>query len=272
MRDGWTSESNYLLFDCGPHGSLSNGHAHADALSFDLTALGRPLLVDPGTYTYTGSPEMRDWFRSSAAHNTMTVDGESSSLPDGPFSWKTIARCSVNEWIGEQRFDFVSGEHDGFMRLPDPVTTKREILFVKGDYWVVRDKLVCSQPHRVEVRFHYDSAPEAAANLAIHCFGHDTQFEEEGCVSHSYGQKEPAKVSTFSATVGGSGEMITFLLPRKAETECTVTEVEMQDGRAFEVRGGNRMDLVIIPAVGAWVWTRNIDGQAAETFTTNVWN
>ncbi|HUE83084.1 MAG TPA: alginate lyase family protein, partial [Pyrinomonadaceae bacterium] len=67
MRDGWTSQSNYLLFDCGPHGALNCGHAHADALSFDLAAGGRTILVDPGTYTYTGSKKFRDWFRSSFA-------------------------------------------------------------------------------------------------------------------------------------------------------------------------------------------------------------
>jgi hypothetical protein len=269
MRDSWNRDSNYLLFDCGPHGSLAYGHAHADALSIDLAANGRRVLIDPGTYTYTGSKELRDWFRGSIGHNTLTVDGESSSLPDGPFSWKTIARCSLEKWLSDQRFDFVSGQHDGFMRLQDPVTTKREILFVKGDYWVVRDMLVCSQAHRVDVRFHYDSAPEAAANLAIRCFGNGRKFEEEGFVSHSYGQKEPAKITNFSATLSGSDEVITFLLPREAETECTVTEVAAQEGRAFEVHAGNCVDLVIIPAVGAWVWTRNIDGQTLETFSTN---
>ena len=101
MRDGWTRDSNYLLFDCGPHGSLNCGHAHADALSFDLAANGRTILVDPGTYTYTGSKELRDWFRSSAAHNTLTVDGESSSVPNGPFSWKTTAQCSLQKWISD---------------------------------------------------------------------------------------------------------------------------------------------------------------------------
>ncbi|HET9942345.1 MAG TPA: alginate lyase family protein, partial [Terriglobia bacterium] len=91
MRDGWKPDSNYLLFDCGPHGTDNCGHAHADSLSLALSVKGRTLLVDPGTYTYTGSREMRDWFRSSAAHNTLSVDGESSSVPAGPFSWTTIA-------------------------------------------------------------------------------------------------------------------------------------------------------------------------------------
>ena len=68
MRDGWTDTANYLLFDCGPHGWANCGHAHADALAFELSANGRPLLVDPGTCTYTGAKDLRDWFRSSAAH------------------------------------------------------------------------------------------------------------------------------------------------------------------------------------------------------------
>ena len=86
MRDGWTRESNYLLFDCGPHGSLNCGHAHADALSIDVAANGHTVLADPGTYTYTGSQKLRDWFRSSIAHNTVTLDGQSSSEPNGAFS------------------------------------------------------------------------------------------------------------------------------------------------------------------------------------------
>ncbi|MFZ0063499.1 MAG: alginate lyase family protein, partial [Pyrinomonadaceae bacterium] len=156
MRDGWTSESNYLLFDCGPHGSLSYGHAHADALSFDLSANGRTVLVDPGTYTYTGSKELRNWFRSSHAHNTVTVDGESSSVPNGAFSWKTRAACSLQNWISEERFDFVSGQHDGFMRLPHPAMLTREILFLKRDYWIIRDALSALNEHRVDLRFHFD--------------------------------------------------------------------------------------------------------------------
>src|SRR5262249_20778447 len=83
MRDGWSPNANYLLFDCGPHGTDNCGHAHADALAFELAVNGRTLLVDPGTYTYTGEKEMRNWFRGSDAHNTLTVDAQWSSTCDG---------------------------------------------------------------------------------------------------------------------------------------------------------------------------------------------
>src|SRR6185295_10313850 len=69
MRDGWSDQANYLLFDCGPHGADNCGHAHADALAIEVVAQGRSLLIDPGTFNYTSSKKWRDWFRSSGAHN-----------------------------------------------------------------------------------------------------------------------------------------------------------------------------------------------------------
>ena len=117
MRDGWSATSNYLLFDCGPHGMANCGHAHADALAIELAAHGQTLLVDPGTFTYTGAREMRDWFRSSAAHNTLTVDRESSSIPADTFSWKTNTSCERLAWIEHPRFTYVAGRHSGYEPL-----------------------------------------------------------------------------------------------------------------------------------------------------------
>jgi hypothetical protein len=264
MRDGWTRDANYLLFDCGPHGSLACGHAHADALAIDVAANGRTVLVDPGTCTYTGSKELRDWFRGSAAHNTVTVDCESSSSANGPFSWHTIARCTLNKWISEDRFDFISAEHDGFSRLPDPATVKREILFLKGDYWIIRDTIAATREHRVDVSFHFDAEPGVKESLDIRSFGSGRPVEEDAFVSHCYGQKEPAKVLRFSTTLPGSGDIVTFLLPPHPGRVWRVNEVEAHEGCAFEVSAGNSRDTVIIPNSGAWIWTRTIAGEVSE--------
>jgi hypothetical protein len=265
MRDGWTRDANYLLFDCGPHGSLACGHAHADALAIDVAANGRTVLVDPGTCTYTGSKELRDWFRGAEAHNTLTVDNESSSAPNGPFSWKTNAICKLNEWIRNDRFDFISAQHDGFTRLPDPATVKREILFLKGDYWIIRDTVVAARDHRVDLSFHFDSAPGVADALDVRCFGTGRAVEEEAFVSHCYGQREAAKALRFSTTLSaGGGDIVTFLLPRNPGSEWRVNESDAQDGRAFEVFRGNNRDTVIIPSSGPWLWERATHGQPGE--------
>ena len=52
------------------------GHGHADALSFWLSVRGRPILVDPGTYLYHDGGPWRRYFRGTAAHNTLRVDGQ----------------------------------------------------------------------------------------------------------------------------------------------------------------------------------------------------
>ncbi len=69
-RESWCSDADWLAFDCGPHGVMNGGHAHADALAFELAVAGRPVLVEAGTYTYPG-PE-RNAFRDGTAHNTLT--------------------------------------------------------------------------------------------------------------------------------------------------------------------------------------------------------
>ena len=255
MRDGWTPESNYLLFDCGPHGALSCGHAHADALAIDVAANGRTVLVDPGTYTYTGSKELRDWFRSSSAHNTVTLDGESSSVPGGPFTWKTKTTCRLRQWISEERFDFIAAEHDGFLQ--------RSILFVKGEYWIVRDKVADANEHRGDVWFHFDSSAnplldgtavrDEASGFAVRCFGNGRWIEENASVSHCYGQREPAKAYAFSARFRNGDEVFSFLLPQNAQ----VTETEAPDGRAFIVDGGKTQDLVMIRG-DEWRWVRSV--------------
>lgn len=54
------------------------GHGHCDALSFELSFGGRPLFVNAGTGQYQGP--LRTYFRSTAAHNTVVIDGEEQSI------------------------------------------------------------------------------------------------------------------------------------------------------------------------------------------------
>ena len=213
MRDGWTNKSNYLLFDCGPHGSLNCGHAHADALSFELAANGRTVLVDPGTYTYTGSKQLRDWFRSSQAHNTITLDGVSSSVPDGAFTWKTVSECRLLDWVSTDSFAYVAGENDGIVRA---------IFFLKRRYWIIRDTLKSPTEHTADIYFHFDSTTnpslkdgvihENESGLTIRGLGKGRWIEENQWVSHCYGQKEPAKAFRFSAVLQPGESIYTFLL------------------------------------------------------------
>ncbi|HEV2705670.1 MAG TPA: alginate lyase family protein [Pyrinomonadaceae bacterium] len=262
MRDAWTRESNFLMIDCGPHGALNCGHAHADALSFDLSARGRALVIDPGTYTYTGSAELRDYFRSSAAHNALMVDGQSSSIPGTTFQWRQIAAAETRRWISTARFDYFEGTHDGYARLQPPVTCTRSLLFLKaGGYWVVRDTAETTGAHDYEARLHFmpDSNPRVeqagetfvlragadergAGGLDIYAPASDGAWKkQDGWYSECYGRRVSTTVLARRTRADGRREFVSFLVPRvaaaaveaRASASQRVFEISAVGGRAF---------------------------------------
>lgn len=266
MRDGWGETDNYLLIDCGPHGAVGGAHAHADALSFELAARGRSLLVDPATCTYTGSAGMRDLFRSTAMHNTLVIDNESSSVPDGPFKWSHVAESSARAWMSHERFDFFEGEHDGYARLPAPATHVRGVLFLKNDYWMMRDRVKTTGAHRYDLRFHFNSdaspfvkdeadatvvleRPAGGAGLELFAFANAGRWrKEEGSISRCYGERVAAPVCAFTIEQAtGEQELLTFMIPRRAESaRFKVREVAATGGRAFAAGEAKVCDHLLI--------------------------
>ena len=115
--------------DGGPHGFFSiAAHAHADALSLEVRHEGVDILADPGTYCYHGEPLWREWFRSTAAHNTVEVAGVSQSESGGPFLWINQARTTTLTCdVGGQQVQTWSAEHDGYLRLSTPTVHRRAV-------------------------------------------------------------------------------------------------------------------------------------------------
>jgi len=78
LGDYWIfrEKDNYLIFDAGPVGpDHLPAHAHADLLTLEVSWNGQRLIVDAGVFDYEDSPE-RAYCRSTAAHNTLEIDGE----------------------------------------------------------------------------------------------------------------------------------------------------------------------------------------------------
>jgi len=66
---------DFLLFDAAPVGADHlPAHAHADLLTIEGSIDGHRLIVDSGVFNYEGDA-MRRYCRSTAAHNTPTIDG-----------------------------------------------------------------------------------------------------------------------------------------------------------------------------------------------------
>ncbi len=150
VRDSWEDQANALFIDCGEHGFLNGGHAHADALHFVLSVDGLPVFVDAGTYNYTSDPKARELFRSTVAHNCLTVNGESSSIPNGPFSWKRSAAAKLLEWSNNADGVIFRGSHDGFYRFG--VIYEREIRFNRGNI-IVNDNIKSNSLNCYDLNF-----------------------------------------------------------------------------------------------------------------------
>lgn len=150
------SEDHWLLFDAGPHGSRPHAHSHADALAIDLSVHGVPLLVDPGTSAYVGEPRRR--FRSTAVHNTVTIDGRDSSEQSTAFKWLHAANTSVTGFAVTAQASWASAWHDGYERLPSASRHHRDILRLHGRYWIVFDTIAVAQTHRVVLTFQSSAA------------------------------------------------------------------------------------------------------------------
>ena len=128
---------DHIVFDTGIHGYMNGGHAHADALSMTLRLGKRPLLVDPGTSTYTMDSRLRNRMRGSFNHNTVAVDGRPQSTPAGPFHWKTTATGRLHASRHSAGFDWVEAAHDGY----SPIEHRRSIVRADGAGVLIVDEL-----------------------------------------------------------------------------------------------------------------------------------
>ena len=154
-RDGVESK---CVFDCGELGlGKTAAHGHADCLSVTLNTGEREILIDPGTFTYHSRPEWRTYFRSTSAHNTVTVDGRSQSEMVGPFVWRDRAVPQLEDVALESSFDFVMGSHDGYLSLSDPIKHRRLVVFVKPSFFLIVDELSGKDRHEYEQNFHFGS-------------------------------------------------------------------------------------------------------------------
>ncbi|MDB4891749.1 MAG: putative Heparinase family protein, partial [Gemmatimonadetes bacterium] len=281
MRDSWKDDAMHALIDCGPLGALNCGHAHSDALSIEVAAGRCAFLVDPGTYTYTESAADRDHFRHSAAHNTVTVDGQSSSVTDGPFSWGSRADAKPESWWTGGVVDRLVASHPGFERLADPVLHRRSVVFVRGEYWVVQDTILAAESHESTAHFHaalgsrvttitgsssWIDVPcaEGWSRLFFAAAGDVDALEwGEDWVSPSYGSRARAPYARVTSRGRGRRDLVTVLCPSPEGESVSVEDLPTDDGkgRAVVVNRPDRHDLFLF-GTGGTVRTNGVEMDA----------
>jgi uncharacterized heparinase superfamily protein len=153
----------HLLADVGaPCPDELPAHAHADTLSCLLYLGGAPVLVDTGTSTYAAGPA-RGYERSTAAHNTVEIDGADSTEVWGAF--RAGRRARVYGWTARAAGGEVIARaaHGGYRHLRGrPGHQRRWSLTDAG--LEVADEITGTGRHGVTIRWHLP--PRSVVRLA----------------------------------------------------------------------------------------------------------
>jgi len=146
-----------LLLDHGPLGFAETAaHGHADALSVWLHIDGQPILADFGTYRYSVDYGWRKWARSTAAHNTVEIDGRSQSRMTAHFSWgqRAEARLLDHDLGGDKQYCIAS--HDGYSTSAE-VQHQRKVEVVGDSVVTIDDKLIGQGTHSIKLSYHFSA-------------------------------------------------------------------------------------------------------------------
>jgi oligo-alginate lyase len=155
LTAGSGPEATWLCLKYGPHGG---GHGHPDKLNFVLYGMGTVIAPDPGTANY-GVPIQGGWFRTTLAHNTLTLDETSQRAAEGRceafiatngFSAVMAEAGAIAEGVKFYRTLALIG--DNLLVGLDQV---RSTLALIGDNLLMGlDQVRSAKPHKLDLAYH----------------------------------------------------------------------------------------------------------------------
>ncbi|MBI2298511.1 MAG: heparinase II/III-family protein [Armatimonadetes bacterium] len=153
MRSGWRGpDERYALLEAGPYGF---GHQHEDKLNLIVYGYGREHVSDAGYYDYDASA-WRRYVLSTRGHNTLRIDGQDQHRAGLTATYVTSTPVADLAWDTSPDLDYACGVYaDGYgPGWAIRVTHRREVVFVKPDYFVVVDTVEGEGAHTIESLFH----------------------------------------------------------------------------------------------------------------------
>jgi len=214
-----------------------------------MAAYGKPLIVDPGRYTYdeSGETNWRALFRGTSYHNTVLVDDKNQAR----YEWKKTRfkitgpepEREIKSFVTRPGLDYLHGiarSHEY------PVVHERKVLFINGEYWVIVDLLRATEPHKYDLLFHLSPPAQGRVSVMVSDDALSIQSPQlilaqpfspnvrpsiqEGFVSTSYGEKQPAPIVRLTQR-DSSACFLTVLYPHMDnETNISVETPERDRG------------------------------------------
>lgn len=199
FRNGWKQDATVMVVKAGPKGEW---HCQPDNGTFELWVNGRNLFPDSGSYVYAGNAEvmkLRNWFRRTDVHNTLTLDGRNLETTES----------LTKLWQPEGEVQILVTENPHYKGLKH----RRSVFFVDNSYFVIVDEAVGDATGTVNLNYNLcegtvnidkkqlilTSAYEGESNVKLQCFPEQKASlrEKEGWRSIAYRQREPRTAVSF---------------------------------------------------------------------------
>jgi len=214
LRSGWDADAVQMTLKAGPPAFW---HNQPDNGTFELWCRGRNFFPDSGSYVYAGSREineLRQWFRRTRVHNTLTLGGRDIEHTD--------SRCILWSTAGES--DVAAVENRSY----DSLTHRRWVAFVDRRFFVVVDEAFGPAAGGVELNYNFVEGAALAADGSVSTsFGDGNNIllkvfadapvgvrEREGWVSRSYRERSRRLSAAWRVDKkAGAVRFVTVILP-----------------------------------------------------------
>ncbi|MEO0457306.1 MAG: heparinase II/III-family protein, partial [Cyanobacteria bacterium P01_A01_bin.114] len=227
FSDGWgnnavtAQQRQHVFYDCAQIGA--GKHGHFDLFNFCYFANGKPLIIDPGRYTYDAVPgqdgiNWRKTFKSTAYHNTVEIDGKDQTryIPKakpGKFKFGPQVQIIKPSFKLGRRSDWVDAKAVSAEYTP---VHQRFFLYMQRQYLFILDRIHIEDgaTHQCALRFHLPPEMQGdvslktqrrqvsaiAPNLTLLTYKSPNMvaYIESAWASTKYGIKHPAPVVTLT--------------------------------------------------------------------------
>lgn len=131
-------------------------HAHAGRLAVNVWFAGKPVLVDSGCCNYD-DPALVTWFRTTRAHNTVSIDGRSDTATSSSALWapKRETANRITDWQTTAGITCCRMHSPASEAVNAGVAWTRAVALVRGDFVVIHDAFDASGEHDYQVLLHF---------------------------------------------------------------------------------------------------------------------
>ncbi len=130
LRSDWSQEASLLFFDMAQFSPKPSSHDHSDISNIIYFFRGIPILIDSGTYMYNIDQTKRNHYRSSKAHNVVSINSKNQAKIEGIWEWSNLPSIRRKFIHKNNQIECVV-EHDGNKNFITKRTLKTSILLDK---------------------------------------------------------------------------------------------------------------------------------------------